>query len=171
MLTAWITGKYDTLLALLIELRLPNETAANVYLAGVRSRCASVEISEIEHIKRKTIVEIKSILVDFPEKETAISDSSKVWINNISVMHETQKPQIISFPNFRLKQKEMPDILYVRENDRRFYLVSANGRFQLEIESTEKLPFKDIANLRGLYFEFIGSVWQMKTYNPRLSIE
>lgn len=160
-----------SLLAMLIELGLPTESAANVYLAGVRSRRASIEIAELECIKGKSIVEIKSILVDFPLAETSISDYSKVWIDSISNLYDEQRQRSISFPAFTLKREEVPDILYMRENAGKFYLVSADGEFILEVMSTKDLPFHTIAGRRGLYFEFIKKAWRLRSYNPQILVK
>jgi len=160
-----------SLFAMLIEFGLPNETAANVYLAGIRSRRASVEIAKFEPVKGKSTAEIKSILVDFPDIETEMSDYSKVWIDSISDMYESQKSKSFSFPAFTLKEEVEPNILYMRENDGRIYLVSANGEFSLGVMSTEKFPFRDIVNQRGLYFQFVNKAWKLRTYNPQFTIE
>ena len=54
------------------------------------------------------------------------------------------------------------DRLYVRENKGKIYLISKNGYFQIDVESTETLPFIDIANQYGLYFELSGEDWYLK---------
>jgi len=160
-----------SLLAQLIELGLPNITAINVFLAGVRSRSASVEIAGLDVINGKSVEEIKFALLDFPKEGNQLGDHSIRWLDNISASYKAHKPRVVSFSDFTLSSETTVKILYVRENEDVLYLVSADGHFSLKVKSTNELPFKNIANLKGLYFELNNNVWQLRTYNPQIAIE
>jgi hypothetical protein len=162
--------KAYTLLALLIELGLPNETAANVYMAGIRSRRVSIEISALDCIKDRNLTEIKEMLIIILASDIQLSDEARVWIDSLAQTYATHKLRSISFPPFRLNTKITTNKLYVRRNVEKLYLISQDGNFQVEVKSTEKLPFEDIANKYSLYFECSNDVWYLKTYNPLIQV-
>lgn len=161
---------YSTI-AMLVELGLPNETAASIYMAGVRSRSAALELSEFDILQDKTISEIKQILVDLSSQDVEISDKSRVWIELLSEFYKAQKPKTISFPKFTWNKKELPQKLYIREKSNEYFIISSDGYFQEKIESTDDLPFAKVANIKGLFFERSHNVWRLKSYNPLITVE
>lgn len=153
-------------LAMIVELGLPNPVAANIYMAGVRSRSAALELSSSKIFMNKEISEIKQILLDFPFKEIVISDRVKVWIELLSESAREQLLRKVSFPTFTWKKENLPDKLYIRENGNELFLSSSDGYFYEKVVSTEELPFREIANINGLYFEYESDEWRLKSYNP-----
>jgi replicative superfamily II helicase len=158
-------------LALFIELGLPNDTAVNIYLAGVHSRSATLELSELNIFKDKSISEVKRTLFDSSLDEYAISEDTKAWINLLSEAYNNKKPFKISFPKFSYKMDNLPERLYPRKNGKECFLVSNDGYFREVINSTDKLPFEKISNINGLYFEKKGDFWNLCSYNPFIIIE
>lgn len=165
-----IVQTYSTL-AMFVELGLPNETAANIYMAGVRSRSAALELSTLNAFQNKTIAEIRQILLDLSSQDICLSDKSRVWVDLISEFYKAQKPRKISFPSFTWKRKGLPQKLYPRENNGKLFLTSSDGYFQEEVESSDDLPFAKIANSSGLFFELNQGVWQLQSYNPLILVE
>ncbi|WP_152401344.1 DEAD/DEAH box helicase [Paenibacillus cellulositrophicus] len=159
-----------TSLAMFVELGLPNNLAANIYLAGVRSRSAALEMSTFEVFKNKNISEIKQILLNFSTSDHALSDSSKVWIELLSESTKSQTPKKISFPHFTWKRHNLPDKLYLREVNGECFLTSSDGYFYEKVESTDDLPFLKVANITGLCFIFENGEWILQSYNPRIVI-
>jgi len=157
-------------LALFIELGLPNDTAVNIYLAGVRSRCAALELSEINIFKDKSINEIKHLLFDSSLDRYTISESTMTWINLLSEVFNNKKPIKINFPKFIYKMDNLPERLYSRKHGDECFLVSNDGYFREIIKSTNKLPFEKISNINGLYFEKEGDFWSLCSYNPFIII-
>ena len=157
--------------AMFIELGLPTETASNIYMAGIRSRSAALELSKLDVLQNKTISEIKQCLMELPQQDINISDNVKAWLDLLSETYNSQKPRKISFPTFTWKRDGLPSTLYLHKANNRFYLSSADGYFQEEISSTPKLPFADIAEINGLYFESEKDCWKLKSFNPFISIE
>jgi hypothetical protein len=155
-------------LAMFVELGLPNSVASNIYMTGVRSRSAAMELSSFEIFKDKGISEIKKILLDFPSQETAVSDSSRVWIELLSESASEQVPKKVSFPIFTWKKTGLPDKLYVLGNESECFLTSSDGYFYEKVDSTDQLPFCEIANIDGLYFERKNDEWHLKSYNPMI---
>ena len=163
---------YDTYTntAKLIELGLPDTDASAIYLAGVRSRNASIELAQI--IKLETVpslIEIRRILADLPRD--GVSEQTQVWLGMLSDTYSETNRKTYEFPTFTWSRDNLPDKLYLRESGGKHYLSSSDGYFFESIEPTEKLPFDQIADKRGLYFILEGDKWVLKSYNPlRLTI-
>lgn len=156
-------------LAMFVELGLPNVTASNIYMAGVRSRSAALELSTFEVFKNKNVSEIKQILLNFSIEDN-LSDSSKVWIELFTESTKAQAPKKVFFPHFTWKKQNLPDKLYLRVVNGEYFLTSNDGYFYEKVESTDDLPFKNIANIAGLFFTFKNDEWQLRSYNPRIIV-
>jgi hypothetical protein len=165
--------KTYSLMALLVELGVPNETAANIYLAGVRSRCATTELSELDCVKGKPIAYIKRALLELSPTNSNISDTTRTWIELILKTYETQKSKQISFPNFEIehKEKNVKRLLVRKDSSRGYYLISYDGYFYKKVKSDEEFPFEQIANVNGLYFDLHDQSWQLKSYNPMIKVK
>lgn len=160
-----------TSLAMFVELGLPNSEAVNIYMAGVRSRSAALELSAFSIFKNKSISDIKQALLDFSALEHALSESSRVWIELLSESAKTQAPKKVSFPNFTWKKHNLPDKLYVRVVNGEYFLTSGDGYFYEKVKSTDSLPFSKIANITGLFFAYENDSWQLRSFNPRILVK
>ncbi|MGF6990529.1 hypothetical protein M2150_001794 [Lachnospiraceae bacterium PM6-15] len=160
-----------TSVAKCVELGLPNKDAVNIYMAGVRSRVSAVELSTLTEFHLKSVPEIKRTLSNFHVFSDSISDNTQAWINIFLEGAIAQKQRIIKFPSFTWEESGAPDKLYVRKVDNVCYLVSPEGYFMEEIESTEELPFEEIANIREIYLERSDDIWQLKSYSPFIKIQ
>ncbi|MEA4986442.1 MAG: DEAD/DEAH box helicase [Anaerovorax sp.] len=156
-------------LAMFVELGLPNSVAANLYMAGVRSRNAALELSSVKVFNDKNVSEIKRVLIDFPFQESPVSDGAKVWIDLLSESAREQVARKVSFPLFTWKKANLPDKLYIREKNGECFLASNDGYFYEKVDPTEELPFDEIANIDGLYFECKKDEWYLKSYNPMIT--
>jgi hypothetical protein len=157
-------------LAMFVELGLPDETSANIYMAGVRSRTASLELSQLSDLQKKTVIQIKRTLINLSEQEPNLPVTSKVWLDLLSETFHERKEIEVSFPAFTWKQEGLPDRLYLHKNGERVFLSSDDGYFYKEIADTENLPFSQIAGIDGLYFERDKELWRVKSFNPHISI-
>lgn len=158
-------------IAMFVELGLPNITSSNIYMAGVRSRSAALELASIDIFNGKSVPEIKRILTSVEVSQENISNIAQVWIDLFSNTAKSQSPKRVSFPSFTWNRDDLPDRLYLREQKNQYYLLSSDGYFCEKVESTEELPFSNIANIVGLYFECRGGTWYLQSYNPRIIIE
>lgn len=165
-----IVQTYSTL-AMFVELGLPNKTATNIYISGVRSRSAALELSTLDDLQNKSVTEIKRSLLDLSLQDINLSEHSQVWIDLLLGFYEYQKPKKISFPKFTWKKAGLPQKLYIRENNGEYFLVSNDGYFQEKVESNDDRPFAKIANTKGLFFELENDVWQLMSYNPFILVE
>lgn len=157
-------------IAMYVELGLPKLAATNIYMAGVRSRSAALELSAFDGFKDKTISEIKQILVNFPYDEMNVSDSARAWIELFSETARLQAPKKVFFPAFTWERSDLPDKLYLRKHADDCYLISSDGYFFEKTESTNDLPFSRIADINGLYFERRNHDWILKSYNPHIIV-
>lgn len=158
-------------IAMFVELGLPNLTSSNIYMAGVRSRSAALELASIDIFTGKSVSDIKQILTDIQVSDKNISNTAQVWIDLFSNTAQSQSPKHIYFPTFTWNRDDLPDRLYLREQKNQCYLLSSDGYFCEKVESTKDLPFSKIANIVGLYFECRGGTWYLQSYNPRIIIE
>ena len=159
------------LLAMFVELGLPNGTASNIYMAGVRSRSSALELSTFEVFKNKNVSEIKQVLLNFSIEDNDLSDNSKVWIELFMESTKAQASKKISFPHFTWNKQNLPDKLYLRVVNGEYFLTSKDGYFYEKVESTDDLPFKNIANITGLFFTFENNKWKLRSYSPRIIVK
>lgn len=164
-----IVQLYDTL-AIYVELGLPNIAATNIYMAGVRSRQAALDLSSFEVFQNKNIFETRQILLTFSIQINELSDCSKLWIELLTESSKLQLPKTVSFPTFTWKKCNLPDKLYLRVVNGEYFLASNYGYFYEKVQSTDELPFSNIANITGLFFEFENGVWNLRSYNPRIVV-
>lgn len=157
-------------IAMFVELGLPNVTSSNIYLAGVRSRGAALELSNFDVFQNKSISEVKQILSSFQLQDCEISETTKAWIKLLSDSANSQKPKEVSFPAFTWKRNGLPDKLYLRETNGDCFLISEDGYFYEKVESTSELPFLKIANILGLYFERDDDIWNLRSNNPKITV-
>ena len=157
-------------IAMFVELGLPNITSSNIYMAGVRSRSAALELASIDIFNGKSVPEIKRILTSVEVSKENISNIAQVWIDLFSNTAKSQSPKRVSFPSFTWNRDDLPDRLYLREQKNQYYLLSSDGYFCEKVESTKDLPFSKIANIVGLYFECREGTWYLQSYNPRIII-
>lgn len=150
--------------AKLIELGLPDTDATAIYLAGVRSRSVSIELAQILNLATiPSLIEIRRMLADLSRDD--VSEQAQVWLDLFSDTYSETKRKTVKFPTFTWKRDDLPDKLYLRESEGRYFLSSCDGYF-FESVDTDELPFDGIANKRGLYFARVGEDWVLKSYNP-----
>lgn len=159
-----------TSLAMFVELGLPNNEAVNIYMAGVRSRSAALELSAFNVFKNKSISDIKKALSDFSVGNHTLSDGSRVWIELFNEFSRTEARKKVDFPDFTWKKHNLPDKLYLHVVNGEYFLTSNDGYFYEKVESTDNLPFSNVANISELFFIYENDKWQLRSYNPRIVV-
>lgn len=61
--------------------------------------------------------EIKQIFTDIQVSDKNISNTAQVWIDLFSNTAQSQSPKRISFPTFTWNRDDLPDKLYLREQE------------------------------------------------------
>lgn len=164
-------------IALFSEIGLPNIFAVKIYLSGIRSRVASLDLSKI----------INNDLVDVSKRRLfnlIISNQEKIskhwlpvtseWIAIFeSEQNHSTRPDIPKVSNFSLKKilKTIEsNVLNIKKNEQNVYLCSPDFKTKIAVDSTDSLPFSSIGNNMGVCFIYENSTesWTMKLRNPNL---
>ena len=162
-----------TLVSLLLELGLPNESAAKVFLAGIRSRAAAVELGKLVIDLSISVREIHNALL---QKEIVkalspeISKSSLEWLRLLSAQRESSSDTMLEFPKFELKTPEGVDVIHSRKiiGLDTVFLCSTDGQFIFRTNSTKKLPFHSVANDPRFVFLRKDGSWHLDCRDPRI---
>lgn len=159
--------------SLLVELGLPTEAAAKVFLAGVRSRAAAVELSQYVTNRTVSISKIRTALLDadiVAALSTTVSASTLEWLQLLSAEHGFQKAAYPRCARFRLDVPDHVNTLHVRklDPDGIVYLCSADARFKYGVLVSENLPFDKFANDPRFIFVRDGDTWIQQSRDPRI---
>jgi hypothetical protein len=166
--------KVDALarIALLVELGVPTETAARIFLAGVRSRAAATELAGLGMDLGETVAAISRNLqsedVVGPFR-ALVSPATGEWLVLIVADAARRTPQPIpQIPAFTLNGSEGTNRLLARRSGDRVFLTSVDGGIRLEVTPTDQLPFDRIANDPRIAFVRDGEVWSAVVRDPRV---
>lgn len=167
-------------LALFSEIGLPNLFAVKIYLSGIKSRVASLDLSKIINKDLSEISKGKLFSLILSNKEEIAKYCLPIsikWIETFST-EQSNKITIIAplFSNFTLHDS-LPcvesQILNVKKFKDITYLCSPDLSTSIKVESTEYLPFNRISNNAGIYFEYNSENknWVMKLRNKNIKIQ
>lgn len=160
-------------LSLACELGLPDESSAKIYLSGIRSRTAAMDISLswpfILLTDNLTIKEMRDfILTNIDEiVEDANNSITLSWLEMFKLGEHNENKKIKkTFENFILP--DYPNIkatrLYVKELSRsEYYLCSHDYEEVYPIQNSAIWPFETFANRMDYFFEFVKDVWKLKS--------
>lgn len=158
---------------LLVEIGLPTEAAAKVFLAGVRSRAAAMELSRFVINPAASVSGIRKALLD-SASVTALSASVSVstleWLQLLSAEHGASEVAPPQCAKFRLEAPDGVDILHVRQLQPQgdFWLCSTDARFKYVVRATEEMPFDKFANDPRFVFSRNGDEWVQQCRDPRI---
>ena len=158
---------------LLVELELPTETAAKVFLAGVRSRAAAVELSHFVTNPAASVSMIRTTLLDsaiVKALSASVSASTLEWLHLLSAEHGTKAVPPPQCARFRLEAPNVVEILHTRQLApvSSIVLSSSVARFKVEVRATEQLPFDKFVNNPRFIFARDGDVWVQQCRDPRI---
>lgn len=162
-------------LALLVEIGVPTDLAARIFLAGVRSRAAATELSTLEVGFGASISQIGRNLRDpdftnplRPLVSAATADWLDLMVEDAAGLRRQAVPD---FSAFRLKGADDVDELHARRLGDQVFLASVDGGRRIAIRSTDGLPFDKVANDPRVAFLREDGVWRMVARDPRLEGE
>ncbi len=163
-------------IALLVEMGVPTETAARVFLAGVRSRVAAAEIAALGIVVGSSVSEVTRSLRD-PEVSRLVqsltSASTATWLDFIIAEAASRGHEFVpEFAPFTLREREADgvDVLYARKVGDRIFLRAVDGSVQFQVRPTRTLPFDRVANDPRMAFIREGYMWRLTIRDPRLSM-
>lgn len=158
-----------TTMSLLLELGLPTEAASKVFLAGVRSRTAAVELGRLVRNPKVSVSKLRKALLDKDTQEKIAKSVSPVtleWLRLLSSEHPTPAPALPECANFKLDTPVDIGTLHVRMIDNNTFLCSTDARYKYATRSTENLPFHAYANDPRHVFVRDGNAWTLKERYP-----
>lgn len=164
-----------SVVGLLVELGLPTESASKVFLAGVRSRAAAVELSAYVTNPSASISQIRSALLN-PDTVAALSatasPSTIEWLNMLSADQASTQVSFLQCASFRLDVPDEINVLHVRQANVQdaIYLCSIDTKYKLKVNSTEAMPFCKLANDPKYAFIRDGDVWHQQCRDPRVHL-
>ena len=162
-----------SLVSLLLELGLPNEASSKVFLAGVRSRAAAIELGAFVSNPSASVIRIRNALLR-PETVKLlipkISTESTEWLDLLARDQPIGTEEKPSISDFRLDAPTGITTLHSRKipGDDTAYLCSTDGRFIFNAQSTDDLPFHSIANDPRFIFMKGETSWHLHCRDPRL---
>lgn len=159
--------------ALLVELGLPTETAAKVFLAGVRSRAAAVELACFVTNPAASVSRIRNALLDSATVKALsalVSESTLEWLNLLSAEHSAPEVATPQCARFRLDAPGEVNTLHVRQQTPQgsIFLCSTDARFKYAVWATEEMPFDKFANDPRFIFARDSDAWIQHCRDPRI---
>jgi hypothetical protein len=134
--------------SLLIELGVPNDCAAWIFLVGIRSRTAATELSQI--LQADTLTDMRRFLKDNSilrslRDKTELSKNLKAWIDLLLDTVANINTSKHGFPDIRCKKLQNHNTIIARKIGDRTFLCSIDGKENLQVESSDRLSFDLIA--------------------------
>lgn len=160
---------------LLVELGLPTEAAAKVFLAGVRSRAAAVELSSFVTNPAASVSRIRNALLDsetVSALSALVSSSTLEWLQLLSAEHGTPVASPPQFSRFRMEAPNDVNTLHLRQlpPNGTLFLCSSDGLFKVAVRATEQLPFDKYANDPRFIFARDNDTWVQQCRDPRMNL-
>ncbi len=158
---------------LLVELGLPTEAAAKVFLAGVRSRTAALELSSFVINPAASVTQIRNALLDsaiVAELSATVTASTFEWLHLLSAEHGVSEALPPQCARFRLDVPGEVDTLHVRQlmQQGSIFLCSTDARFKVAIRATDILPFDKFVDDPRFVFSRDGDAWIQECRDPRI---
>ena len=135
--------------SLLVELGVPNDCAAWIFLAGIRSRTAATELSQI--LQADTLADMRRLLKDNHilhslRDKTKLSENLIAWIDLLRDTAVNTKISKHEFPDIRCEKLQNHNTIIVRNIDDRTFLCTIDGKENFQVESNDRFPFDLIEN-------------------------
>jgi hypothetical protein len=159
-------------IALLVDLGVPTETAARMFLAGMRSRVAATELAGLGIDLGVSVSEISRRLQNEDVVDLLrplVSPPTGGWLGLIVADAARRKPQPIpQIPAFTLSGSEPADVVHARKIGDRVFLTTVDGAIRVEITPSDEFPFDKVVNDPRVAFIRAGEVWNAVVRDPRL---
>lgn len=158
-------------ISLCVELGLPSSSACRIFLAGIRSRMAAIELAATGVNLGETTAAIVRSLRDhviIGRLRQVVSPRTAQWLDYFSTPEIAQARTIPPFRAFSLNGADPSMTLFVRAHAGQLYLSSLDGRYSTAVLPSEGLPFEQIANDQRFSFTFVRGGWHLQVRDPRL---
>jgi len=159
-------------LALSCELGLPNLSAVNIYLSGIKSRVTALDLSRIFQIENVEKGQLLRFINQYSnEIELGCLEMTKEWIK-LFILQDSNTNTIEEIPfinDFTLETESKS--LTVRTYENKLYLCSPEFKTKIAVGSTHEFPFEEVANNLSINFQFNDGSWSMNNRNPKNIID
>ncbi len=160
------------LVSLLLELGLPNQASSKVFLAGIRSRSAAVELAFVidPTASSKAIRDALLNQETVDKLRPSITAETATWLDLLAEEQTTPSEGLPQFSNFSIEVPlEFPILHALGLRDRKtVFLCSTDGRFRHRVDSTDNHPFHKVANDPRFAFLRTDNTWHLHCRDPRL---
>jgi replicative superfamily II helicase len=163
-------------LAILVELGLPNVKSVKVYQAGIRSRSSAYEIGNLyeDDLWEKSIKIYKQDLITHADYyKGQVSENAASWIDLLVRFSKRDFLKIKKVSDFTYgKVHERTKRLIARLIDDEQYLLSPDLSVINKISESE-IDFSEANDLNGIYFDYDENdeLWKMVCVNPYVIFE
>ena len=160
-------------IALLVEIGVPTEIAARIFLAGIRSRVSATELSQLDVQFGDSVFDVGNNLRNLTFVKTFLSKVSKStaeWLN-LMLTDASQQRRTLSFTSFTLKLPTEINTLYVRSFQKNIFLCSMDGRKKILVNPSDNQPFNKIADNPRFVFERSQDIWSLVSRDPRYIVK
>ncbi|MBI4500527.1 MAG: hypothetical protein HY700_05140 [Gemmatimonadetes bacterium] len=157
-------------LALVVEVGVPSDRAARVFLAGVRSRAAAAELGATNVDLGDSVSAIGRTLRNPQFREgirPQVSEGTNAWLDLISAETRAGARVVPRFEPFELQGLEGVMTAHVRRLDQHLFLTTVDGRIRTEVRATAESPFAAIADDPRVAFTRTNETWNLVVRDPR----
>ncbi|BAU55669.1 DEAD/DEAH box helicase [Mucilaginibacter gotjawali] len=154
-------------LAISAEMGLPDLVSAKIYLSGLRSRSAAMEIKSTDVLSETSddikIHELRELLLQ--NTENLIDETKKplthAWLSNFANEAQNYKPRRREkINNLRLRKEFETDVLLVRSvDDQTLYLVSPDYSERVSLLTSKDSTLWSVTNRFDGYFSKRKDIW------------
>ncbi len=142
------------------ECGLPTITATNIFYAGIHSRYACLELSQISTFMGLKINEIKKKLT---EDISDVSDNAKrhlkLYKQEIENNKKVDGPQL----SVHVYGEKLPDYLYIRRVNEEVFLMSSSGEKYTYADDSGYVH-KEMYRCKGCYLMRVGETYALRKY-------
>ena len=162
-------------ISLFSEIGVPNIESAKVYLAGVKSRECSLELSSFINIDTEFSVkeQLFDIFRSLQSGEISCSEKSHRWLTLLDLSNKfiTTKTFKKIVANISEGNTGNYDELFVKYYNNKIYLCSYDYKVKLLIRDKFQDKYKRFINMEGVFFgKQSPKKWELKTRNPYIQI-
>lgn len=162
--------------ALLVELGVPSVRAAQVFLAGVRSRAAAAELACLDgadsFVDCTSVSQVIAKLRDSTfrgQVRVRVSEATAQWLDLVDMSWGGHRSRLPRFPRFPITGiSGSVEVLHARTHGDRVFLCTTDGRTRIDV-TDQRAPFREVANDLRFIFKKEGDRWQLVSRDPRVS--
>jgi hypothetical protein len=159
-------------IALLLELGVPSDLAARIFLAGVRSRAAATELGTLDVTFGTSVSQISNKLRDVEFTDailSLVSPATAAWLALLveEAVRDRHEP-LPEFPAFTVPGTDNVNVLHARRLGAQIFLASVDGQTRISVQPTHQLPFDRVANDPRVAFVRSGQTWRLHIRDPHL---